>query len=40
MKKIDVDADMKRSKFLIKAMVFQVVVVLVLMFLFWAFLAA
>ncbi len=39
MKKIDVDADTKRSKFLIKAMVIQVVVVLVIMFLFWAYLA-
>jgi len=32
MKKIDVDADLKRSKFLIKAMVMQVVVVLVILF--------
>jgi len=40
MKKIDVEADTKRSKFLIKAMVFQVVLVLVLMFIFWAYLAA
>ncbi|MGJ8587312.1 MAG: hypothetical protein ACSHXW_04090 [Yoonia sp.] len=40
MKKIDVDADTKRSKFLIKAMLIQVVVVLVIMFAFWAYLAA
>jgi hypothetical protein len=39
MKKIDVDADTKRSKFLIKAMVIQVVLVLVIMFAFWAYLA-
>ncbi|MEJ8561850.1 hypothetical protein QTO30_11910 [Yoonia sp. GPGPB17] len=39
MKKIDVDADTKRSKFLIKAMIFQVVLVLILMFIFWAYLA-
>lgn len=38
MKKIDVDKDLKRSKFLIKAMVAQVVVVLVVMFCYWAFL--
>jgi len=40
MKKIDVDADTKRSKFLIKAMVVQVVLVLVVMFVFWAYLSA
>ncbi|MEL6594603.1 MAG: hypothetical protein AAFQ47_01590 [Pseudomonadota bacterium] len=40
MKKIDVKDDLKRSKFLIVAMVVQVVVVLVLMFAYWAFLAA
>ncbi len=40
MKKIDVDADTKRSKFLIKAMVFQVVLILVIMFLFWGYLSA
>ncbi|WP_281493266.1 hypothetical protein [Yoonia sp. F2084L] len=40
MKKIDVDADTKRSKFLIKAMVVQVVLVLIVMFVFWAYLAA
>lgn len=38
MKKIDVDSDLKRSKFLIKAMVVQVVVVLVIMFCYWIFL--
>ena len=38
MKKIDVDADLKRSKFLIKAMVAQVVLVLVFMFGYWAYL--
>ncbi|WP_255596695.1 hypothetical protein [Cognatishimia sp. MH4019] len=40
MKKIDVKDDLKRSKFLIVAMVLQVVVVLVLMFAYWAFLAS
>jgi hypothetical protein len=40
MKKIDVDADMKRSKFLIKAMVIQVALILVIMFVFWAYLTA
>ncbi len=40
MKKIDVDADLKRSKFLIKAMIIQVVLVLVIMFSFWAYLKA
>ncbi|WP_342069869.1 hypothetical protein [Yoonia algicola] len=40
MKKIDVEADTKRSKFLIKAMLIQVVVVLVIMFGLWAYLAA
>ena len=40
MKKIDVDEDTKRSKFLIKAMVAQVVIVLVLMFCYWAYLTA
>ena len=38
MKKIDVDDDLKRSKFLIKAMVAQVVIVLVIMFCYWAYL--
>lgn len=38
MKKIDVEDDLKRSKFLIKAMVIQIIVVLVLMFAYWAFL--
>ena len=38
MKKIDVDDDLKRSKFLIKAMVAQIVIVLVLMFAYWAYL--
>ncbi|WP_299203782.1 hypothetical protein [uncultured Tateyamaria sp.] len=38
MKKIDVDADLKRSKFLIKAMLLQVVLVLVAMFIYWAYL--
>ena len=40
MKKIDVDADLKRSKFLIRAMVLQVVLVLAAMFAYWAFLSA
>ncbi len=40
MKKIDVKDDLKRSKFLIVAMVVQVVVVLVLMFAYWSFLAS
>lgn len=40
MKKIDVEADTKRSKFLVKAMVFQVVAVLAAMFILWAYLAA
>jgi len=31
MKKIDVDDDLKRSKFLIKAMIAQIVLVLVIM---------
>jgi hypothetical protein len=38
MKKIDVDEDTKRSKFLIKAMVIQVVIVLVLTFIYIAWL--
>ena len=38
MKKIDVDADLKRSKFLIRAMVLQVVLVLVAMFCYWIYL--
>jgi hypothetical protein len=38
MKKIDVDADLKRSKFLIKAMVIQVVLILAVMFGFWFYL--
>lgn len=38
MKKIDVDADLKRSRFLIKAMVMQVVIVLVIMFAYWIYL--
>ncbi len=38
MKKIDVDKDYKRSKFLIKAMIAQVVVILVIMFCYWAYL--
>lgn len=38
MKKIDVESDLKRSKFLIKAMVFQVVMVLAIMFAYWAYL--
>ena len=38
MKKIDVEKDLKRTKFLIKAMVAQVVVVLVIMFAYWAYL--
>ena len=40
MKKIDVDEDTKRSKFLIKAMILQVVVVLVLTFIYIKWLAA
>ena len=40
MKKIDVAKDLKRTKFLIKAMVAQVVVVLVIMFAYWAYLKA
>lgn len=40
MKKIDVDEDTKRSKFLIKAMIVQVVVVLVLTFIYIKWLAA
>ena len=40
MKKIDVDADLKRSKFLIRAMVLQVVLVLAAMFAYWALLSA
>lgn len=38
MKKIDVKADLKRSKFLIRAMVLQVVLILVGMFMYWAYL--
>ena len=38
MKKIDVQKDLKRSKFLIRAMIAQIVVVLVLMFAYWAYL--
>lgn len=38
MKKIDVDKDFKRSKFLIVAMVAQVVVVLLVMFIYLAWL--
>ena len=37
-KKIDVEKDLKRSKFLIKAMVAQIVIVLVVMFVYWAYL--
>jgi len=40
MKKIDVDEDTKRSKFLIKAMIVQVVVVLILTFIYIKWLAA
>ncbi len=40
MKKIDVDADTKRSKFLIKAMVIQVIVILVLTFFYIVWLRA
>jgi hypothetical protein len=40
MKKIDVKDDLKRSKFLIKAMVAQIVIVLVIMFCYWAYLKA
>ncbi|WP_299724496.1 hypothetical protein [uncultured Tateyamaria sp.] len=38
MKKIDVEDDLKRSKFLIKAMLLQVVVVLLIMFAYWIYL--
>jgi hypothetical protein len=38
MKKIDVDKDFKRSRFLIIAMVAQVVVVLIIMFIYLAWL--
>jgi hypothetical protein len=38
MKKTGEDTDLKRSKFLIKAMFVQIVVVLVIMFCYWAFL--
>jgi len=38
MKKIDVKDDLKRSKFLITAMVAQVVFVLLLMFGYWIYL--
>ncbi|MEP3686356.1 MULTISPECIES: hypothetical protein [Rhodobacterales] len=38
MKKIDVDTDLKRSKFLIRAMVLQVILVLVAMFCYWIYL--
>lgn len=38
MKKIDVDKDFKRSRFLIIAMVLQIVVVLVIMFIYLAWL--
>ena len=40
MKKIDQDDDFKRSKFLIKAMIIQIVLVLIIMFAYWAFLWA
>lgn len=40
MRKIDVDSDYKRSKFLIKAMIAQIVLVLVAMFVYWAYLAS
>lgn len=38
MKKIDVQTDLKRSKFLIIAMAVQVVVILVVMFGYWIYL--
>ena len=38
MKKIDVEEDTKRSKFLIKAMIFQIIIVLVLTFIYIAWL--
>jgi len=38
MKKIDVDDDLKRSKFLIKAMIAQIVLVLVIMLVYLAYL--
>lgn len=40
MKKIDVDKDYKRSRFLIVAMVVQIVVVLVVMLIYFAWLRA
>ena len=40
MKKIDVDDDTKRSKFLIKAMIVQVVVVLILTYIYIKWLAS
>lgn len=40
MKKIDVEKDYKRSKFLIVAMIIQIVVVLVLMLIYFAWLRA
>ncbi|HEY9019630.1 MAG: hypothetical protein QUV10_05655 [Paracoccaceae bacterium] len=40
MKKIDVEKDYKRSKFLIVAMVVQVIVVLVVMLIYFAWLRA
>ena len=40
MKKIDVEKDYKRTKFLIVAMIIQIVVVLVLMLIYFAWLRA
>lgn len=40
MKKIDVEKDYKRSKFLIVAMIIQIIVVLVLMLIYFAWLRA
>lgn len=40
MKKIDVDKDYKRSRFLIVAMVVQIIVVLVVMLIYFAWLRA
>jgi hypothetical protein len=38
MKKINVKDDMKRSKFLISAMIVQIILILAAMFLYWAYL--
>lgn len=38
MKKLDADQDYNRSKFLIMAMIVQIVLVLVVMIIYWAYL--